>query len=147
MLCTDHKPNVSIADSKTKQYDTLSDEIVQYQPFRLEFLRGKDMFADVLSRLPGSCSSVAAPSGFNFSDLCNFQKSCPGLKQLFSNEALCNQYHYTIAHKVLRLFSGQVIVPRLFRKSVLHCFHDLNGHLSAKLTLDALSRSLSWPNT
>ena len=54
VLRTDHKPNVSIADSKTKLYDTLSDEIMQFQPFRMEYLRGDRMFVDALSRPPPS---------------------------------------------------------------------------------------------
>ena len=59
VLRTDHKPNVAIADSKTKVYDTLSDEIMQYQPFRLEYLRGDKMFADALSRPPHvNCISI-----------------------------------------------------------------------------------------
>ena len=146
MLRTDHKPNVSITDSKTKQYDTLTDEIMQYQPFRLEYLRGKDMFADVLSRPPGICNSIEVPPGFNLSTICSSQRTCPGLRQFFSDDTLRAQYQYSIVNKILRQSSGQVIVPRKFRKSVLHSFHDRNGHLSAKLTLSALSRSFSWPN-
>ena len=52
VLRTDHKANVAIVDSKTKLYDTLSDEIMQFQPFRMEYLRGDKMFVDALSRPP-----------------------------------------------------------------------------------------------
>ena len=63
VLRTDHKPNVSIADSKTKLYDTLSDEIMQFQPFRMEYLRGDRMFVDALSRPPPStCLLYTSPS-------------------------------------------------------------------------------------
>ena len=60
-LCTDHKPNVAIADSKTKLYDTLSDEIMQFQPFRMEYLRGDKMFADGLSKPPPAVYCISLP--------------------------------------------------------------------------------------
>ena len=55
-LPTDHKPILAIARGKTQVYDSLYDEIMSYLPFKLEYLNGKNMFADVLSRtLHGSC--------------------------------------------------------------------------------------------
>ena len=50
LIRTDHKPNLSIVKGKTKVYDTLTDEILLYLPFRMEYLNGSKMFADVLSR-------------------------------------------------------------------------------------------------
>ena len=54
LIRTDHKPNLSIVKGKTKVYDTLTDEILSYLPFRMEYLNGSKMFADVLSRPLGS---------------------------------------------------------------------------------------------
>ena len=45
---TDHKPNLSLFQGKTKVYDSMSDEIMSYLPFKLEYLNGKDMFVDIL---------------------------------------------------------------------------------------------------
>ena len=51
---TDHKPNLSISNGKTKLYDTLTDEIMNYKPFKLEYLPGSKMFVDALSRPPNA---------------------------------------------------------------------------------------------
>lgn len=49
-LCTDHKPNLAIARRKTQVYDSLFDEIMSYLSIELEYISGKNMFADVPSR-------------------------------------------------------------------------------------------------
>ena len=51
---TDYKPNLAIQNGKTKVYDSVSDEIMRYMPFKLEYLNGAKMFADILSRPPGN---------------------------------------------------------------------------------------------
>ena len=56
---TDHNPNLSMMKGKTKSYDTLSDEIMQFMPFKMEFLNGNKMFVDALSRLPRSTCAVS----------------------------------------------------------------------------------------
>ena len=53
-LRTDHKPNISVSTGKTKLYDTLTDEIMNYKPFKLEYLPGCKMFVDALSRPPNA---------------------------------------------------------------------------------------------
>ena len=53
-LRTDHKPNLSVSTGKIKLYDTLTDEIMNYQPFKLEYLPGSKMFVDALSRPPNA---------------------------------------------------------------------------------------------
>ena len=40
VLCTDHKPNLSIIKGKTNVYDTLTEEIMSYLPFRMKYLNG-----------------------------------------------------------------------------------------------------------
>ena len=68
-LRTDHKPNLAIAQGKTKVYDSLSDEIMSYLPFKLEYLNGKDMFADVLSRPLGHDVQAITPAKTSIPDL------------------------------------------------------------------------------
>ena len=67
-LRTDHKPSLAIARGKTQVYDSLTDEIMSYLPFKLEYLNGKNMFADVLSR-PIGFSSVIKPSTKSIPDI------------------------------------------------------------------------------
>ena len=57
---TDHKPNLSLFQGKTKVYDSMSYEIMSYLPFKLEYLNGKEMFLDVLSRPLGFVNSIQA---------------------------------------------------------------------------------------
>ena len=59
---TDHKPNLSIAQGKTNVYDSLSDEIMSYLPFKLQYLNGKEMFVDVLSRPLGHLTAAVQPA-------------------------------------------------------------------------------------
>ena len=56
----DHKPNLSLFQGKTKVYDSMSDEIMSYLPFKLEYLNSKDMFVDVLSRPRGYINNINA---------------------------------------------------------------------------------------
>ena len=60
-LRTNRKPNLAIARGKKQVYDWLTDEIMSYLPFKLEYLKGKNMFADVLSR-PLGFSAAIEPS-------------------------------------------------------------------------------------
>lgn len=57
---TDHKLNLSLFQGKTKVYDCMSDKIMSYLPFKLEYLNGKDMFVDVLSHPLGHVNNVSA---------------------------------------------------------------------------------------
>ena len=52
LLRTDHRPNLKLAQGGGNVYDTLTDEIQQFQPFTMEYLPGKKMFVDALSRKP-----------------------------------------------------------------------------------------------
>ena len=109
VLRTDHKPNVAIADSKTKTYDTLSDEIMQFQPFRMEYLWGDQMFADALSRPPQPiCNITRKPDRtFSFNELIKAQKSDHILKSLGKSDPLPSPLVSTrrgICHKDGRLF-------------------------------------------
>ena len=56
---TDHNPNLSLMKGKTKSYDTLSDEIMQFMPFKMEFLNGNKMFVDALSRMPKATCAIS----------------------------------------------------------------------------------------
>ena len=50
ILRTDHNPNLALAKGKMKSYDTLTDEILQFMLFKMEFMNGNRMFVDALSR-------------------------------------------------------------------------------------------------
>ena len=145
-LRTDHKPNVAIADSKTKTYDTLSDEIMQFQPFRMEYLRGDQMFADALSRPPQPvCNITRKPDhSFTFSELIKAQKSDPILKHLGKSHPLPSPLVSTrrgICHE-----DGRLFVPSSYIKNILFTCHDKSGHFSAPYVQRTLAHSCFWPS-
>ena len=49
---TDHEPNLAIQNGKTKVYYSVSDQIMRFMPFKLEYLNGVIMFANILSCPP-----------------------------------------------------------------------------------------------
>ena len=62
-LRTHHIPNLALAKGKMKSYDTLTDEILQFMPFKMEFLNGNKMFVGALFR-PHSLTCNAVDLGF-----------------------------------------------------------------------------------
>ena len=145
VLRTDHKPNVAIADSKTKTYDTLSDEIMQFQQFRMEYLRGDKMFADALSRPPSTttCLVDSSDKSYKFADLIKAQRSDPLLCHLGKTDPLpppLTQTRNGIYHS-----DGRLFVPRSFVKNILYTCHDKAGHFSTPYVRHAVARSCFWP--
>ena len=59
-LRTDHNPNLALAKGKMKSYDTLTYEILEFMPFKMEFLNGNKMFVGALSRQSPSPPPVCA---------------------------------------------------------------------------------------
>ena len=57
-LRTDRNPNLALPKGKMKSYDTLTDEILQFMPFKMEFLNNNKMFVDALSRPPSHSCAV-----------------------------------------------------------------------------------------
>ena len=66
-LRTDHNPNLALAKGKMKSYDTQTYEILEFMPFKMDFLNGNKMFVDALSR-----QSLASPV---VPDVCNVDQS------------------------------------------------------------------------
>ena len=84
-LRTDHKPNLTFARGKTQVYDSLSDEIMSYLPFKLKYLSSKNMFADIFGR-PLCYSEAIEPS----------PKSIPELLQIAHNDTGHMSLRYTL---------------------------------------------------
>ena len=126
VLRTDHKPNVAIADSKTRLYDTLTDEIMQFQPFRMEYLHGDKMFVDALSRPPhGNCISLE--------DVKQSQRSDAYLKSLRAGNSC--PANLTFRNLNYNLTDGRIFVPLAMRRAILQACHDNAGHFGLDLTL------------
>ena len=136
VLRTDHKPNVAIADSKSKIYDTLSDEIMQFQPFRMEYLRGDRMFADALSR-PPAINCISLP------DIALAQRSDPYLKSLRAGRPCPDNLLFY--NKAYFHTDGTLFVPTSVRKLVLQACHDKAGHFGPELTIKTVRNSFYWP--
>ena len=127
VLRMDHIPNVSIADSKTKLYDTLSDKIMQFQPFRMEYLRGDRMFVDALSRPPPSTVNA-----ISLKDIEHAQPLDPYLQSL--RKAKRSPSPLIFRNNAFFHLDGRLYVPRAKREEVLIACHDQAGHFGLQHT-------------
>ena len=57
ILRTDHNPNLALAKGKMKSYDTLTDEILQFMSFKMEFMNRNK--SDVCGRLISTIKKCA----------------------------------------------------------------------------------------
>jgi hypothetical protein len=63
LIRTDHKPLVSLSKGNTDLTDNITGDIMKFQPFRVEYLPGKNMPSDCLSRpVMATFKSHAGPS-------------------------------------------------------------------------------------
>ena len=162
-LRTDHNPNLALAKGKMKSYDTLTDEILQFMPFKLEFLNGNKMFVDALSRPPSI--SCAVDLGFGPSLSTPFDEQVIRTAQLKDTEfAKLFLLHNKVAspgatshqglpthsfHNLLCTFTRQgkrvILAPTKLQKLLLYLAHDQSGHQSYAHTLDRLNKDWLWP--
>ena len=117
ILCTDHNPNLALAKGKMKSYDTLTDEILQFMPFKMEFLNGNRMFVDALSRPTNNVLAINLGNGpqcpiiFDDQVIKSLQISDPVLRyspcrqQLMNSETDC-----TLTCSVCRLLSKDMLL-------------------------------------
>ena len=162
-LRTDHKPNLSISSGRTKIYDTLTDEILQYQPFLLEYLPGKSMFVDALSRPPNAISlanlsspleiatvqpdRLAEPS---ISDIrlgqLNDQKLGAVIQHLRLKNGPSKSYNDLTLndHGLLTTKQGLIIIPDGLKSRLLYLAHDQAGHLSVRYIVDNIKKKYVW---
>ena len=117
-LRTDHNPNLALAKGKMKSYDTLTDEILQFTPFQMEFLNGNKMFVDALSRMPSPPIAVNAIAN---NPLAHFaHKSTPLLD---IDILLAQQKKDPVLRKVLLAHKNLLpaaSIPRLARHTHIH---------------------------
>ena len=149
-LWTDHKPNLSVSNGKTKLYDTLTDKIMNYQPFKLEYLPGNKMFVDALSRPP---NAKTLPRTYNPDIFCTSQDPLASLVKDVQNDSFYGPIYHALsrpgykhdltarqkhAKDLLQLRpdsklatrTGQVVIPQCLQAAVLKRAHDQAGHYS-----------------
>ena len=166
---TDHNPNLSMMKGKTKSYDTLSDEIMQFMPFKMEFLNGNKMFVDALSRMPKTTCAVSQNPLKLFSStstplldldiLLAQQKRDPALLKAImfhqgqislSNAPPFAQHTHLFQDLVCKFIPSPtgrkrvILVPKPLRPILLYLVHDECGHSSATYTLKRLQENCFW---
>ena len=142
VIRTDHKPNLAITKGKTAVYDTLTDEILSYLPFRLEYLNGSKMFADILSRPPGySCNAVTWDQS-SHAKLMAFHDKVP--TTLTNKEAEIAKTS-SVFKGILINNEGLVIPPHKEVTNICQLAHDNAGHMSAQYTLQHIRKTYCWP--
>ena len=165
-LRTDHNPNLALAKGKIKSYDTLTDEILQFMPFKMEFMNGNRMFVDALSR-PTNANVLAVNMGqgpqcpiiFDEQVIKSLQTADPIinnhllfhsniLKVLPANNQLKIPTH--IFNNLLCTFRPDgkraIIAPKTLCPILLYLAHNNSGHMSGNYALDRLSQNWFWPN-
>ena len=144
---TDHKPNVSLADGKTTIYDSLSDEIMQYMPFKLVYMKGSDMFVDALSRPPAvSINSIWSDEQMRdpvFARLIKFKRAKKG--SLSPSELTMHNRSSLNASGELTDEQGRLFAPLQKREEIMTRAHDAAGHFSAAYTLEKIQAKYTWP--
>ena len=162
LLRTDHRPNLKLAQGGGNVYDTLTDEIQQFQPFTMEYLPGKKMFVYALSGKPpptsvNTVTDNPLPKFPSDQDLAKIQQQDPILgpalalhkklpiKSNPEAEALTN---ITLVHNGVlcrQSISGlQALVPVRLRQLLIYLAHDMAGHYSAEYVTNKLS-GWFWP--
>ena len=110
---------------------------MQFQPFRMEYLRGDRKFVDALSRPPQvNCISLA--------DIKQSQRSDAYLKSLRSGKPCPPQL--TFRNQNYYHTNGRLFVPLANRRTILKACHDNPGHFGLELTLLSLRKTFYWPN-
>ena len=152
---TDHKPNLSISTGRTKVYDSLTDEILQYQPFVLEYMNGNKMFVDALSRPPNAVSLARTKDPlFTFKvDALPFpseeeiklaQVKDSHLSGLVyrarASQPTDKTTEYSLSHSGLLLRKKEkIVVPPELRGRMLFAAHDSAGHLGIEYMANHLT--------
>ena len=91
--------SLNIQNGRTKVYNSVSDEIMRYMPFKLEYLNGMKKIADILSPPPGN-DSVMATQTKNIP----LATDNPSLLQQAHNQAGHQSAYYTL-HRLQKHFS------------------------------------------
>ena len=114
-LRTDHNPNLALAKGKMKSYDTLTDEILQFMPFKMDFMNGNRMFVDALSRQSKNVLAVDLSMG----------PSCP----VIFDEQVIRSHQTSDPDLQLHFMQHKHIIPSLPDKCQLkistHIYNDL----------------------
>ena len=144
LLRTDHRPNLKLAQGGGNVYDTLTDEIQQFQPFTMEYLPGKKMFVDALSRKPPptpihAVSENPLPKFPSDYDLAKIQQQDPTLGPALAlhknvtikgNKEAEALHKITLVHNVVLCRQGksglQALVPVRLRQLLIYLAHDLS---------------------
>ena len=164
-LRTDHNPNLALAKGKMKSYDTLTDEVLQLMPFKMEFMNGNRMFVDALSRQTKNVLSVdlgmgpSCPVIFDEQVIRGHQTSDPDLQFHFMLHKniipsipdkcqlkISSHIYNNLVCTFLNNGCQAIIAPRKLQSVLIFLAHNMSGHLSSKYTYERLAHNWFWPN-
>ena len=146
-----------------KSYDTLTDEILQFMPFKMEFLNGNKMFVDALSRPPSFSCAIDLGFGpplstsFDEQSIRTAQQEDKEFAKLFllhkqvaplgatSYQGLPTHLFNDLLCTFTRQGKRVLLAPTQLQKLLLYLAHDQSGHQSYAYTLDSLNRDWIWP--
>ena len=124
-LRRNHNPNLALAKGKMKSYDTLTDEILQFMPFKMEFMNGNIMFVDALSR-PTNANVLAVNLGNGPQCPIIFDEQV--IKSLQATDPVINN-HLLFHSNVLKVLpaNNQLKIPTHLYNNLL-CTYRPNGN-------------------
>ena len=116
---------------------------MSYLPFRMEYLNGKKMFVDILSRPPGFQTCYV----WNENNYNHMLTNSSGSKQKTPLNPLLKSFTQamTLHNNTLQNRQSIILPPPSHIPSLLKQAHDQAGHLSSNYTLAKLSGTYSWP--
>jgi transposase InsO family protein len=161
---TDHKPLTTLNNKQAQCIERIREQMDEFQPFKIEYLKGKTMPADGLSRY---CFQIDTPQPgheLTHEQLYHLQNQCHQAKaiacQLKFKVTPLNQRlksivkswvpHAFIKDKLVHIKRNgavKIFAPTPIRHTLIQLAHDspVAGHFSAQKTLDKLAPYWEWP--
>jgi hypothetical protein len=165
---TDHKPLTTLNNKQAQCIERIREQMDEFQPFKIEYLKGKTMPADGLSRycfqLNTNDTNTWPGHDLSFENIYHLQNQCHQAKAL-----ACKLKFNTMPlnHKLKTLVSSwaphakmhnhlviiqkdhkwKIFAPTPIRHTLIQLAHDspVAGHFSPERTLEKLAPYWIWP--
>ena len=166
ILRTDHKPLAVNQTGKIDVLDRIGEAIKQFQPFKMEYMKGTIIPSDYLSRPNDETRKnlkIASPIEefqlINDKALYEAQKEDTRIKAIavrlltkqWPKSQILNSFVRTwvqncrIDEGLVKDKNGRILVPTSLKPTILKTYHDQLGHRNANTTLDFIAKSWVWP--
>ena len=168
LLRTDHKPLAINSTGKLDVLDRIGEAIKQFQPFKMEYMKGSVIPADYLSR-----PNLATSQKLQINCLeKQFKPSFISLEQVKDGQTKDSRIRALVIRletkkwpqaEILKSFvqtwaksckfqnglltdkNNRIFVPQSLKSAILENYHDKAGHKGAETTISLISQNWTWP--